>query len=273
MTEIDPGASVVVGIDGSRAAMSAARWAIEEAIARDLPLRLVHVAGVETGPDPTVGALPLETEYAETVLRQACAAIEASGRPVKFDTAIIHGHTGEALLAESSHAELLCVGSVGIDAVARTWLGSTATTVAERARCPVAIIRHRRDGQQRRPGAIAVAVTEPGDDEDVVITAMDEARLRNAPLVAIGLWDKDFRYPSADEFDRLVQSWRQRYPDVRVHPVTTRSGLVRFLSGTDAPIDLVVIGPGESARVAHIVGPHNHPIFGHSQCSVLVVHR
>jgi Universal stress protein family len=35
--------SVVVGIDGSRAAVDAASWAADEAVSRDIPLRLVYV--------------------------------------------------------------------------------------------------------------------------------------------------------------------------------------------------------------------------------------
>ncbi len=35
--------SVVVGIDGSQAAVNVAKWAVDEAIDRQLPLRLVHV--------------------------------------------------------------------------------------------------------------------------------------------------------------------------------------------------------------------------------------
>jgi hypothetical protein len=34
--------SVVVGIDGSRASINAARWGVAEAVQRDVPLRLVH---------------------------------------------------------------------------------------------------------------------------------------------------------------------------------------------------------------------------------------
>ena len=34
--------SVVVGIDGSRAALDAALWAVDEAVSRDIPLRLVY---------------------------------------------------------------------------------------------------------------------------------------------------------------------------------------------------------------------------------------
>ena len=35
--------SVVVGVNGSRAAVNAAVWAIDEALSRQLPLRLVYV--------------------------------------------------------------------------------------------------------------------------------------------------------------------------------------------------------------------------------------
>ena len=38
--------SLVVGIDGSDAGVAAAVWAADEAIARDVPLRLVHAADV-----------------------------------------------------------------------------------------------------------------------------------------------------------------------------------------------------------------------------------
>ena len=34
----------IVGIDGSKAALRAALWAVDEAVSRDTPLRLVHVA-------------------------------------------------------------------------------------------------------------------------------------------------------------------------------------------------------------------------------------
>ena len=39
---------IVVGVDGSRAALNAVKWAVAEAVYRDVPLRLVHA--VPTGP-------------------------------------------------------------------------------------------------------------------------------------------------------------------------------------------------------------------------------
>jgi nucleotide-binding universal stress UspA family protein len=44
MTEQARTQSVVVGIDGSQAALDAATWAVAEAVSRGVPLRLVHVS-------------------------------------------------------------------------------------------------------------------------------------------------------------------------------------------------------------------------------------
>ncbi len=278
MTDNQPSAAVVVGIDGSQAAVRAARWAVDEAIARDLPLRLVAVIPPEStttsAKPPSSEPIPLDLEYAETVLREADAAILATGKPVKVDTAIVPGNPTEVLLAESRTAELVCVGSVGIGAIARRFLGSKATALAEGAHCPVAIIRDHGAVQRPSRGWVAVGVkasTDDEDHEDVVIAALEEARLRRVPLVAIGLWQEDFGFTPYDELDRIVQTWTQRYPDVHVYPVTTRSGLVKFLADDIEPIELVVVGADEAGEVAQLVGPHSHPILEHRECSVLVV--
>jgi hypothetical protein len=36
----------VIGVDGSQAALSAALWAVDEGVDREVPLRLVHATGV-----------------------------------------------------------------------------------------------------------------------------------------------------------------------------------------------------------------------------------
>ena len=46
--------AVVVGIDGSRTAIDAALWAVDEAVSRDIPLRLVYAID----PDHTSGKEP-----------------------------------------------------------------------------------------------------------------------------------------------------------------------------------------------------------------------
>ena len=49
MTPSLPPPTVVVGVDGSRAGVSAALWAVDEAVGRGLALRLVAAAGSGSG--------------------------------------------------------------------------------------------------------------------------------------------------------------------------------------------------------------------------------
>ena len=78
-----PHPAVVVGIDGSQAAIRAAEWAVDEAANREIPLRLLHVIpdNVEPAPFAAVGNVAMEVEYGETALRIASAAVEATGKP------------------------------------------------------------------------------------------------------------------------------------------------------------------------------------------------
>lgn len=91
------GACVVVGIDGSAAAIHAAVWTVDEAIAPDVPLRLVHVCDIEEAADAHTGEPCLDVEYADTAVRAAHAAVEATGKPVKVDTAILRRRPEERL--------------------------------------------------------------------------------------------------------------------------------------------------------------------------------
>ena len=56
-------------------------------------LRLVEVIPEQVEPAPfvSVGNVRMEVEYAETALRIAAAAVAATGKPVKVETAILRG--------------------------------------------------------------------------------------------------------------------------------------------------------------------------------------
>ena len=266
-------APVVVGVDGSDAAINAAKWAIDEAISRDVPLRIVHVTHIEGDETAPEDAFRLDVQYAESSLRAASAAVEATGKPVKVETDILWGSPDIALIDESRNAALICVGSVGIGAIARKLWGSTAASLAERAYCPVAIIRTPHNTPASGSDWIVVVVEDHADNESVIEHAMEEARLRKAPVLAVGVWQEDLDETPYDELDRRVEKWKQRYPDVHVYPVATRAGVARFLAANkDESVQLAVVGGADADQVAQIVGPHSHPLVPHGECSVLVVH-
>lgn len=97
MTHTHPPAAVVVGIDESASALHAAEWAVEEAVDRDVRLRLVHVV------EPT-SAHARPAAAAEVALRAARAAATRTGVPVQIETVIARGSVVGTLVAESAGA-------------------------------------------------------------------------------------------------------------------------------------------------------------------------
>ncbi|MET0315963.1 MAG: universal stress protein, partial [Rhodococcus fascians] len=123
----DSGTSVVVGVDGSPSSVHAAEWAIDEAVSRDVPLRLIHVI------QSTSADVGREREEGELALQDAHSAITRHGRKVKVETEIMRGHVAATLVAESVGAAMICLGSAGGDLEAAKFAGTTATAVARAA--------------------------------------------------------------------------------------------------------------------------------------------
>ena len=257
MNSARPAGSVVVGIDGSQTAISAAQWAADEAVSREVPLRLVHVTHNHIEPETCTSAdnERVDLEYGQTVLRIAAAAVGAGAEPVKVETEILRGDPAAALIAESGCADMVCVGSVGMGGFLRAPLGSTAAELALAARCPVAILRIKHSPPQPERDWIAVSLNGSADNDDVVSRALEEARLRQAPVFAVGGGDEE------------LGMWSRRYPGVRICLAPAREDIASFLANNDKRIQLAVIDGSDTERVTRLVGPHS-PLA----CSVLVVH-
>jgi hypothetical protein len=160
---------------------------------------------------------------------------------------------------------------VGIGRYSRALLGSTATDVAEKAHCPVAVIRSQPD----RPGPdinwIVVAVGDQPGRDTVIDQAMREAQLRKLPVLAIGAMQADATESPSHELDNRLWPWRQWYPDIHIYPVTTGANVARFLKSCDDLVPLAVIDGSDAGQLAQIVGPQEHPVFRHAESSALII--
>ncbi len=261
-------APILVGADGSQAAANAVRWAIDEAIDREAPLRLVHVTGVDQPSDEDAGHA---VESADRALQSAMAVVEDAGKPMAVDTEILWGPVSTVLVDATLTAALLCVGATGADGRAGELLGSTAAAVAENAHCPVAIIR----GDGRGEGSVNWVVTVVNDhpDNDALIEcALNEARLRHAPLLAVGVGAEELDEASYDNVDRRMAKWKPQYPDVHIHALATRDGIGQFLaSHGDESVQLAVLGEGDVDQIAYLVWPQNNTHAQRGERSVLIV--
>lgn len=265
----DPHSPIVVGIDGSDAAIKAAKWAVAEATSQDIPLRFVYAIR-----EQKEAALPneplIDVECGEAALRAACAALHAMTAEIKIETDLVSDSPAEALIEESRRATMVCLGSVGIGQIARKIIGSTAESVAQNAHCPVAIVRADHDGGESLSGSIAVVVDDSPQNDSVLEHGFREARLRNAPILAMGTWRWGFGEIPYRQLDRRLHRWVTQYPEVHVRPAAARRGAAEYLIGTQESVQLAVVDRWYSDKIARMIGPLT-PRFGHTGSSVLVV--
>lgn len=132
---------IVVGVDGSEESVTALRTGVR--IANALNASIEAVATWRLPADATV-----TDEYAYTpaddakaILSGAAKSVFGANNPDWFMTLTFEGEAADVLIAQSRGAEMLVVGSRGHGSRAGVLLGSVSARCAERALCPVLIIR------------------------------------------------------------------------------------------------------------------------------------
>lgn len=222
MRDSHPVPTVVVGIDGSQAALSAAGWAAGEAASRGIPVKLVYVIHNADLPGTDISRDTDQLATARAALSDAHRAVQATEMPVNVETEVLWGNPLATLIELSRSAAMLCVGSIGIEHSCHR-AGSTAAALAGSAGCPVAVIRRSDARQRTETGYIVVEVDASPDNNVVLRWALAEAELRRVPLRVI----------TADQTaqpSRLIDHWAPRYPDVLVESVTAPDGVTEYLA-------------------------------------------
>jgi nucleotide-binding universal stress UspA family protein len=136
---------IVVGFDASEHG----RRALERAatIAKSQGARLSVLSSAKISQlirDPGSGASPVdpaEAEQREKALSEAREYLAAQGMAADFVEG--HGDPADALLreAEATSADLIVVGTRGLNAAQRLLLGSVSTNVVHHASCDVLVVR------------------------------------------------------------------------------------------------------------------------------------
>jgi len=266
--------SIVVGIDGSRGAVQAALWAIDEAVSREVPLRLLAVADTPDG-----------QAAAEVAVRAAAAAVEETGRAIRLETQVIVGAPTPTLIDASGTAAMVCIGAEGLKHFDHNRVGSTATTLVTAARCPVAVVRGGGLPDAEGAGWVVVELDETPDSAAVLQFGVTEARLRNAALRVLGSWQSRYTdihdsHAVADgnrlvraQLDRRLSHWKHLYPDLDVRPVAIHGSALTYLSKHAAEIGLVVVGAPNATGVGELLGPMGLTALHDTDCTILVVDR
>lgn len=282
---------VVVGVDGSANAESAASWAAAEADRRGATLIVVHavsLSGAVTAPlEPSDLATHRRAEERALLDRTVGALRERF--PSVLIQAEVSGHSPEHILNEHSRAaSLIVTGTRGHGGFTGMLVGSVSRKLAAHAACPL----------------IVVHPTQPEDGTDDIVLgigrkpspaavryAFEAARRQHAELTVVRAWwpravyygmagpgsmyvgELDTaRADAQDGAEAAVAEARSEFRDVKLH--------IRVAEGNAVP---VLLDAARTARLL-VVGAHRHRgplsigagyvvegVIAHSQTPVAVV--
>ncbi|MEU8619100.1 universal stress protein [Streptomyces sp. NPDC048623] len=278
--------NIVVGVDGSPSARTAALWAAAEADRRGRPLHLVHAADT----DRRIVFSDAETiqsvrEAGRELLADTAHAIRERFPDLTVTTELGRQEPVAGLKSAAGHRGTIVVGNRGLGGFSALMLGSVGLGVAARADVPVIVVR----GESERPdtGTVTAAVHGPADLGWLLLAAA-EADARKASLRLVSVWNL-FKHVGSvatmlDDLDgiarqrvretkELADRIRQVYPDLIVgHHVETGTSVPGILIEESTRSDLLVMGRsrgplGRSTSLGRVA----HAVIHHAHCPVEIV--
>jgi nucleotide-binding universal stress UspA family protein len=281
---------VVVGVDESAGTDQALAWAVEEAHSRAVAIRLVFAGGsvLTFGGPRLYGNLPVPElvhvrRIGEKLLGKAAARVAELAPDLEITRHVAGEGAARVLIEESARASLLVLGSRQLGTVGSFLLGSVSAAVSARAACPVVVLRGLA-GLAAEHSAVVVGVDAQPSSEAVLEFGFDYASRRSVPLRAVLCWHPDLLAemmwrpaPPAPErveawLSEALAGWRERYPDVAVHPGVIRGHPVTGLVAAATAQDLLVVGNhSHHALAGALLGSVSQGVLHHATCPVAVI--
>lgn len=257
---------VVVGVDDSATGVRAAQWACVVADARQVPLRLVHVA--ERHVD--VPASEEVLDGARRAVLERWARMSPTPAP-PISTIALDGDPAARLIGLSANAAELIVGSASRNT--RSMLGSVATALTASSSCPVAVIRPPASGAAAvGPVLVVTTLTDSGASR-TLSAAMRAASERGSEMMVVTVTQPTARAsaPRAEQdVEALLAEHGRDFPAVRARVVTyfghTRTAIEKF----GATAQLVVTSRQRRPFRPQPSGT-SYLALQHTRCAVLVV--
>ncbi|MEV5973037.1 universal stress protein [Streptomyces sp. NPDC051921] len=279
-------ASIVVGLDGTEQAHTAAEWAADEAVLRGTRVHLVHVQ--ESSPElllPLVSREPSES-WAEEMLTRTAAALRERRPGLAVTTRLLPSQPVPSLIAAAEDAELLVLGSRAMSGMAGYLVGSVGMTVTGRTERPAVLVRSLRPPHPEGPVTVGIDVREPA--EEVLGFAFAEAARRrtgldvvharhfplHARLGAAVVPDHRLTVPPEVQrsLDELLAPWHEEFPDVAATGrVAIGSAGQELVQAAERAVLLVVGRRSRRSTLGSHIGSVAHAVLHHSRAPVALV--
>jgi len=274
---------IVVGVDRSDNAARAAAWAAREAVDRGASLQLVHalhLPGASAMVYEPPGFTATQRETGAKLLQRHAAALRELHPDLTVTTELSELDAPETLVALSSGAELVVVGTRGHGGFAGMLLGSVSLKLATHAHSPAVVVR----GEDPvAPVQEIVLGVEPNEVQAPIRFAFESAAKLGIPVRAVRAWQAhpgfgghadstERENRESDEVDALLQDFRREYPDVAVSRSITHGNAVPVLIEAARGSRLLVVGAHRhhgplSVGAGYVV----HGLLSHAPTPVAVV--
>ncbi|HVD87765.1 MAG TPA: universal stress protein [Jatrophihabitantaceae bacterium] len=280
---------VLVGVNDERSTELALRWAIADARTLGVAVKLVHAfSGILRRQEPMYRDIPdADLQQPRHVAEQLVATLVDQAREIDPDVVVcgdaIEGSSSRVLVQEASSATELVVGSRHLAALRSAVLGSVAVAATGRTACPMIVVRGPA-GLPEEGAGVVVGVDTMDRAQSVLAVAFDHASRHQVPLRPVLCWHPDLlasmkwrSSPPAPEraemwLSEALAGWRERYPDVAVHPEVIREHPVAGLVLASSGQYLLLVGTtGHHGLPGALLGSVSQGVLYRATCPVAVV--
>ncbi len=194
------GLPVLVGYDGSTSSRKALDWAVQEATARHVPLKVLYADPVPLPLNPSEVQYSAEILDAvrmadSDVLDEVIASVKESAPGLEVDGVLSTLLVTEALIEHGRTAEMVVVGRRGAGGLGGLVVGSKALQVATHGSCPTVVVPLDEAAPEYaavhtpEQGRVVVGVESADASAAAISVAFDEAALRGVGLTAVHAWE------------------------------------------------------------------------------------
>lgn len=291
--EVDMGANVIVGYDGSEHASIAVDWAAAEAASRGVGLTLIAATTIPMEGMRFGGSL-LSPDAIDDLLQRLLDATQARadeasaahpGLDVSVKVAL--GSPASVLVEASANAGLAVVGSRGMGGFRGLLVGSVGVQVAGAAACPVVVIR-------KAPAADASTIVVGVDGSPLSLSALDfafeMADRHGWSIRAVHSWEipaydvlaapvgpppfdvEEFEQSEHRAFAESLAGQRERHPGVAVEEIVAKGPAVRAILEASEGAALIALGTrGRGEFLGALLGSVSQGVLHRATVPVAVV--